>query len=64
MTNDEIVELGIAAQHAKDMFEILSMENTETDHVKRKAQMRRYENARVNMWAAFNRRDAALAKAE
>jgi hypothetical protein len=37
------------------------LEQTQTDPKKRETQVRRYEQARVNMWAAINRRDSALA---
>lgn len=52
MTKDEVTQLGIAAQDARDRFAILGMENTQTDPVRRVEQTARYEKARTEMCAA------------
>lgn len=60
MTKEEATELGIASQRAKDMFFMLSQENTKTNPEEREKQVARYEAARSNMHEAMNRHHAAL----
>ena len=51
MTKDEVTNLGIAAQRARDIFEILGQENTKIDPAERVAQTAQYERARTEMHA-------------
>lgn len=60
MTKEEIVELGIASQRAKDTFRMHCEMNTRIDPAERKAQIRAFEIARANMHEAMNRHHEAL----
>lgn len=61
ITKDEVVALGVAAQQAKDFFDMLGVQNTQTEPAARLAQTERYERARADMWEAMNRHRTALA---
>lgn len=60
MTKEEAAELGIASQHAKDIFRMHCEMNTRSDPAERVAQIRAFEIARADMHEAMNRHHAAL----
>lgn len=60
MTREEVIELGIASQNAKDIFRMHCEMNTRLDPAEHAARTRAFETARANMHEAMNRHHAAL----
>lgn len=62
MTKEEVIELGIKSQRAKELFSALCIENTKTDPQERAEQIARFERARADMHEAMNQHHAALSQ--
>ena len=62
MTKEDVVQLGIRAQTATELFRAAGYENTKTDPKERAEQTLRYEQLRADMHEAINARDRAAAQ--